>query len=344
MPFSNLQTCGIIRKGKRRFLGSCVLCLAVSAQNASVSCGFRQEPYAFLRRKLMKEWAEMKIKEILERNQISFSCEIFPPKKDGDFEEVFRVVDRISKIGVDFISVTYGAGGSTSKKTIEVAAYTQKHCGTTSLAHLTCIDADPEQMKRQLADLRANGIENIMALRGDKPKDFTEPGYYKHAIDLVQEIREIGGFCVGGACYPEGHVECPHKQDDIDYLKAKVDAGVDFLTTQMFFDNNLFYNFLYRAYAAGITVPIIPGIMPIINARQVKRSTELSGATMPARFLAIADKFADDPLAMEQAGVAYATDQIVDLIANGIRHIHLYTMNRPRTAEKIMENLSHILR
>ncbi len=286
----------------------------------------------------------MKIKEILEKDQISFSCEIFPPKKEGDFSEVFRVVDRISKIGVDFISVTYGAGGSTSKKTTEVAAYTQDTCGTTSLAHLTCIDSNPEQIKCQLADLRANGIENIMALRGDKPKGFTEGGYYTHAIHLIQEIREIGGFCVGGACYPEGHVECPHKQDDIAYLKEKVDAGVDFLTTQMFFDNNLFYNFLYRAYAAGISVPIIPGIMPIINARQVKRSTELSGATMPARFLAIADKFSDDPQAMEQAGIAYATDQIVDLVANGIQHIHLYTMNRPQTAEKIMNNLSHILR
>lgn len=286
----------------------------------------------------------MKIKEILEKDQISFSCEIFPPKKEGDFSEVFRVVDRISKIGVDFISVTYGAGGSTSKKTTEVAAYTQDTCGTTSLAHLTCIDSNPEQIKCQLADLRANGIENIMALRGDKPKGFTEGGYYTHAIHLIQEIRGIGGFCVGGACYPEGHVECPHKQDDIAYLKEKVNAGVDFLTTQMFFDNNLFYNFLYRAYAAGISVPIIPGIMPIINARQVKRSTELSGATMPARFLAIADKFSDDPQAMEQAGIAYATDQIVDLVANGIQHIHLYTMNRPQTAEKIMNNLSHILR
>ncbi len=263
----------------------------------------------------------MKIKEILEKDQISFSCEIFPPKKEGDFSEVFRVVDRISKIGVDFISVTYGAGGSTSKKTTEVAAYTQDTCGTTSLAHLTCIDSNPEQIKCQLADLRANGIENIMTF-----------------------IKYFKTFCVGGACYPEGHVECPHKQDDIAYLKEKVDAGVDFLTTQMFFDNNLFYNFLYRAYAAGISVPIIPGIMPIINARQVKRSTELSGATMPARFLAIADKFSDDPQAMEQAGIAYATDQIVDLVANGIQHIHLYTMNRPQTAEKIMNNLSHILR
>ena len=149
---------------------------------------------------------------------------------------------------------------------------------------------------------------------------------------------------MGGACYPEGHVECPHKEDDIYYLKEKVEAGCDFLTTQMFFDNNVYYNFLYRVLAVGIKVPVIPGIMPVINAKQVKRSAELSGAMMPPRFLAIADKFADDPLAMEQAGIAYATDQIIDLVANGVRHIHLYTMSRPKTAAKILENLSHILR
>lgn len=286
----------------------------------------------------------MTIKDLLKRDKVTFSCEIFPPKRDSDFTEVFRVVDQISRLGVDFISVTYGAGGSTSKKTAEVAAYIQNSCSTTALAHLTCIDADQQQIQIQLAELKTHGIENIMALRGDKPKDFTGVSRYPHAIDLVQEIKSNGDFCIGGACYPEGHMECSHKQVDITHVKEKVEAGVDFLTTQMFFDNNLFYNFLYRAYAAGINVPIIPGIMPIINARQVKRSAELSGATMPARFLAIADKFSDDPLAMEQAGIAYATDQIVDLVANGVKYIHLYTMNRPRTAEKILENLSHILR
>lgn len=286
----------------------------------------------------------MKIMDLLKQDKITFSCEIFPPKKDGDFEEVFRVVDRICELGADFISVTYGAGGSTSKRTVEVASYIQEKHHATALAHLTCFGASPRQIQDQLAALRAHGIENIMALRGDKPEGFTGSPHYLHAIDLVREIRAYGEFCVGGACYPEGHMECPHKQDDLAYLKEKVEAGVDFLTTQMFFDNNLFYNFLYRAYAAGIHVPIIPGIMPIINARQVKRSAELSGATMPARFLAIADRFAEDPQAMEQAGIAYATDQIVDLVANGVKYIHLYTMNRPKTAEKILNNLSHILR
>lgn len=286
----------------------------------------------------------MKIKELLSRNKVNFSCEIFPPKKDADFSEVFNVADTISELGADYISVTYGAGGSTSKKTIDVASYIQNQKHTTVLAHLTCIDSTHEQIQAQLAGLKANGIENIMALRGDKPKDFTGPLEYNYAVELIHDIHANGDFCIGAACYPEGHVECTHKLEDIAHLKEKVDAGVDFLTTQMFFDNNLFYRFLYQTLAAGITVPIVPGIMPIINARQVKRSTELSGATMPTRFLSIADKFADDPLSMEQAGIAYATDQIVDLIANGVKYIHLYTMNRPRTAEKILNNLSYIIR
>lgn len=286
----------------------------------------------------------MKIKDLLKEEKVTFSCEIFPPKKEGSFGEVFQVVDRISELGVDFISVTYGAGGSTSKKTTEVASYIQNKKNVTALAHLTCIDSTKEQIDQRIRELKKAGIENIMALRGDKPDYFTGQSEYSHAIDLVREIRQNGDFCIGGACYPEGHVECEHKQKDIAFLKEKVQAGCDFLTTQMFFDNNLFYNFLYKALSAGISVPIIPGIMPIINARQVKRSSELSGATMPARFIAIADRFSDDPLAMEQAGIAYATDQIVDLIANGVKWIHLYTMNRPKTAEKILHNLSHILR
>lgn len=286
----------------------------------------------------------MKISELLDHDKISFSCEIFPPKKDGDFSEVFNVVDQISELGADYISVTYGAGGSTSKKTVEVASYIQKKCQTTALAHLTCIDSTSEQIREQLTDLKKNGIENIMALRGDKPIGFTGPTHYNYAIELIRDIHDSGDFCVGAACYPEGHVECAHKREDIAHLKEKVDAGVDFLTTQMFFDNNLFYKFLYQTLAAGITVPVVPGIMPIINARQVKRSIELSGSTMPTRFLTIADKFSDDPLSMEQAGIAYATDQIIDLIANGVKYIHLYTMNRPRTAEKILSNLSHIIR
>jgi methylenetetrahydrofolate reductase (NADPH) len=287
----------------------------------------------------------MKIKELLNRNdkKVTFSCEIFPPKKDIQFSGIFETVDSIQALGPDFISVTYGAGGSTSKKTVEVASYIQNTHNIPALAHLTCCDSTKEDVRNRLEEMKQRGIENILALRGDLPKDYV-PGPYTYAIQLIQDIKAQGDFCVGAACYPEGHVECEHKEDDIAFLKEKVDAGCDFLTTQMFFDNNVYYNFLYRVLAVGINVPVIPGIMPVINAKQIKRSCELSGSMLPPRFKAIADKFSDDPLAMEQAGIAYATDQIIDLIANGVKYIHLYTMNRPKTAAKIMENLSHILR
>lgn len=287
----------------------------------------------------------MKIKELLNQPQkkVTFSCEIFPPKKDTDFPGIFQTVDAIQALGVDFISVTYGAGGSTSKKTVDVASYIQNTHHTPALAHLTCCDSTREEIRQRLEEMKERGIENILALRGDRPKDFV-PGPYTYAIDLIRDIKSQGDFCIGAACYPEGHVECEHKEDDIAYLKEKVDAGCDFLTTQMFFDNNIYYNFLYRILAAGIHVPVIPGIMPVINSKQIKRSCELSGTVLPTRFKAIADKFSDDPQAMEQAGIAYATEQIIDLIANGVKYIHLYTMNRPKTAGKIMENLSHILR
>ena len=285
----------------------------------------------------------MKIKDLFGQKKVTISCEIFPPKKDTAFSGIFETVDAIQSLGVDFISVTYGAGGSTSKKTVEVASYIQERHHLPALAHLTCCDSTKEDIRQRLAEMKERGIENILALRGDKPKEYV-PGPYTYAIDLIRDIKSQGDFCIGGACYPDGHVECEHKEDDIAFLKEKVEAGCDFLTTQMFFDNNVYYNFLYRVLAVGIQVPVIPGIMPVINARQVKRSAELSGTSLPPRFKAIADKFSDDPLAMEQAGIAYATEQIIDLVANGVKYIHLYTMNRPQTAAKIMENLSHVRR
>ena len=286
----------------------------------------------------------MRISELLARDKITVSCEIFPPKKDGAFGRIFEVVDQINQLNVDFISVTYGAGGSTSKKTVEVASYIQTtHCKP-ALAHLTCCDSSKEEIQHRLEELKANGIENILALRGDRPENYSGGGSYTYAIDLIRDIKVQGDFCIGAACYPEGHVECEHKEDDIGFLKAKVDAGCDFLTTQMFFDNNIYYNFLYRVLAAGIHVPVIPGIMPVINSKQIKRSCELSGTALPPRFKAIADKFSDVPEAMQQAGIAYATEQIIDLVANGVKYFHIYTMNRPETAAKIMENLSCILR
>ena len=285
----------------------------------------------------------MKIKELLARDQITFSCEIFPPKKDLEFSGIHKIVDQIHDLGADFISVTYGAGGSTSKKTLEVASYIQDTHHTPALAHLTCCGATKEDIARRVQEMKARGIENVLALRGDLPQDYV-PGPYTYAIELIRDIKTQGDFCIGAACYPEGHVECAHKEQDIGFLKEKVEAGCDFLTTQMFFDNNVYYNFLYRVLAAGIQVPVIPGIMPVINAKQIKRSCELSGTVLPPRFKAIADKFSEDPQAMEQAGIAYATEQIIDLIANGVKYIHLYTMNRPQTAAKIVANLSHILR
>lgn len=286
----------------------------------------------------------MKISQLLSRDCITFSCEIFPPKKDVEISGIYNTVDSINELGADFISVTYGAGGSSSKKTVEVSSYIQNTHKIPALAHLTCCCSTRHEVNDRLTQLKAQGIENILALRGDLPQEYTSQGDYRYAVDLIRDIRSQGDFCIGAACYPEGHVECEHKDEDIRHLKEKVDAGCDFLTTQMFFDNNIYYNFLYRVMSVGIDVPVIPGIMPVINSKQIRRSCELSGTVLPPRFKAIADKFSDDPLAMEQAGIAYATEQIIDLIANGIKCIHLYTMNRPETAGKIARNLSHILR
>lgn len=287
----------------------------------------------------------MKISELLKEDKVTLSCEIFPPKTGAALEKIDAVVRDIAALRPAFISVTYGAGGSTSKRTAEISTKIQNQYGIPALAHLTCVSSTREEIAGMLARFRAEGIENILALRGDIPQesDFPSPEHYHYASELVEDIRRQGDFCIGGACYPEGHIECAHKEDDIDFLKRKVDCGCDFLTTQMFFDNNVFYNFLYRALAKDIRVPIVPGVMPVINAKQIRRSCELSGTVLPPRFKAITDKFADNPRAMKQAGIAYATEQIIDLIANGVKHIHLYTMNRPEIATKIMDNLSDIL-
>ena len=288
----------------------------------------------------------MKISELLHTGNITFSCEIFPPKPGADISRMWEVVQGIAELSPDFISVTYGAGGSTSKRTEEIAVRIQEQHHIPALAHLTCVSSTQEDIRRQLASFQEKGIENILALRGDIPQDSNFPvgAHYQHAYELIQDIKSQGDFCIGGACYPEGHVECESREEDIDHLKQKMECGCDFFTTQMFFDNNMLYNFLYRILAKGIEVPIIAGIMPVTNARQVKRSCELSGTQLPQRFRRIAEKFSDDPLAMKQAGIAYATEQIIDLLSNGVEHIHLYTMNNPEIAGAIVNNLSHILR
>lgn len=286
----------------------------------------------------------MKISELLQRPEGSFSFEIFPPKKQEGLEKIASVVERLCERKPSFVSVTYGAGGGRSVYTADVAKLIQSK-GVTALAHQTCVRTPPEQLVPNLRMLRGLGIENILALRGDLPTDGAElpAGHYEHASDFVREIKRFGGFCIGAACYPEKHPECLDRASDIQHLKEKVEAGAEFLSTQMFFDNALFYRFLWKLREAGVNVPVVAGIMPITNAKQVENALKLSGAYMPQRFLAMVDKWSDKPAAMEQAGVAYATDQIVDLLANGINTIHLFTMNKPAVAEAILDNLSELL-
>ena len=288
----------------------------------------------------------MKIKERLQENKVHISFEVFPPKTDAGFESVMGAVEKIAALKPSYISVTYGAGGGTSKNTVKIASHIKKDLGVPSLAHLTCASSTREEVHAVIDRLKEEGIENILALRGDIPKDasFTIPGQYHYASELIRDIKEQGDFCIGAACYPEGHVESASKDEDILHLKEKVDCGVDFLTTQMFFDNSILYNFLYRIREKGITVPVLPGIMPVTNGKQIARICSLSGTVLPQRFLAVVDKFGDNPAAMQQAGIAYATDQIIDLIANGIQNIHIYSMNKPEVAAAIMANLSEIMK
>ena len=285
----------------------------------------------------------MKIKDILAQDKPVLSFEVFPPKEEAAFEPVEAAAFEIAKLSPAFMSVTYGAGGGTSKYTVEIAADLKEKFGVTSLAHLTCVASSREHVHRVVERLKEHEICNIMALRGDIPKDGVIHHDYKYASELIAELKTLGDFCIGGACYPEGHVESATKAEDILHLKEKVNAGCDFLTTQMFFDNDLLYNFLYQIRDKGITVPVVAGIMPVTNAKQMKRILSMSGAYIPSKFRAIVDKFGDNPAAMRQAGVAYATDQIVDLIANGVNAIHVYSMNKPDVAAQIKSSLSEII-
>lgn len=287
----------------------------------------------------------MKISKLLKQDRVTISCEIFPPKKDDDFEKVRAAAEKIAALKPDFISVTYGASGGTSKNTAKIASLIQKEYGVTAIAHLTCASSTKEEVSGVIENLKTAGIENILALRGDIPAgaEFPAPDRFQYAYELIGEIKRHGDFCIGGACYPEGHVECASKDLDLDHLKQKVESGCEFLTTQMFFDNNVLYSFLYRALMKDIRVPVLAGVMPVINSRQIKRSCELSGTSLPPRFKNIVDKFGDNPAAMKQAGIAYATEQIIDLIANGVKGIHLYTMNNPDVAASIIGNLSDVL-
>ena len=291
----------------------------------------------------------MKLREILKEDKPHLSFEVFPPKTDTAFESVKEATEEIAHLRPSFMSVTYGAGGGTSKYTLDIAKSIKEKLNVSMVAHLTCVSSTKETVKARICDMKNAGIENVLALRGDLTDELKASDksswQYKNAVDLVRELKESGAdFCIGGACYPEVHPESLNQKDDIKYLKEKVDAGCEFLTTQMFFDNNLLYNFLYKIREAGITVPVIAGIMPITNAKQVERAIKLSGSFMPRRFISIVDKFGSDPDAMCQAGIAYATDQIIDLYANNIMNVHVYSMNKPFVAKKIQENLSAIIK
>jgi methylenetetrahydrofolate reductase (NADPH) len=286
---------------------------------------------------------DTKIADILKREKAVLSFEVFPPKTSDKYESVKKAVDEIAALNPHFMSVTYGAGGGTSDYTISIAKHLKEDLGVTPLAHLSCISSDKQDVQNKLKSLRELGIENILALRGDLPKDFKGNLDYSYASELVSEIAAFGGFCIGGACYPEGHPESATLFSDIEHLKIKVDAGVSFLTTQMFFDNDVFYSFLSKVRDAGIYVPIIAGIMPVTNASQIKRIVGMNGGYLPTRFRRIVDRFGDNPAAMTQAGIAYATEQIIDLYANGIKAVHVYTMNKPNVAAAIKANLSEII-
>ena len=287
----------------------------------------------------------MKIIDILNNKDVTLSFEVFPPKTDDKYADVEKAAAEIAALKPDFMSVTYGAGGGTSKNTANISADLQDKYGVNVLAHLTCVSSTKEDVKSMISVYKEKGIENIMALRGDIPKEGRICYDYDHATQLISDIKSLDeNICIGGACYPEGHVECARQSEDIIHLKEKVDAGCDFLTTQMFFDNSTLYQFLYRIREKGIEVSDLPGLMPITNARQVARSVSLSGSTIPQKMKIMVDRFADNPEKMKEAGIIYACDQIIDLISNGVSHIHVYSMNKPDIAAGIMRNLSTIIK
>lgn len=286
----------------------------------------------------------MKIIDIITGSKPSLSFEVFPPKTNDSFDSVKSATEKIALLSPSYMSVTYGAGGGTSEYTASIAENLQKNFGVPVLAHLSCVSSTKNEIRSQLDSLKAKGIENILALRGDIPEGMTKEGLdYHYASELIAQVKDYGGFTIGAACYPESHPESATSFDDIKHLKEKVDAGADFLVTQMFFDNDVLYNFMYRIREAGINVPVVPGIMPVTNPKSIKRICRISGSALPQRFCRIVDKYADSPEKMKQAGIAFATQQIIDLYANGINAVHVYSMNKADVASEIIRNVSAIV-
>lgn len=284
------------------------------------------------------------IKSMYAEKKIVYSLEVFPPKEDADIETIFMALKEMKELNPDFISVTYGAGGSNSRKTLEIASYIQNECGIEAVAHLTCAALTPEKLESFLRDLKEKKVKNILALRGDKPKEMTEQEfdnrYYKHASDLVRAITKHPLGSIGGACYPEIHPESASRVDDIKYLKEKTDLGIDFLITQLFYDNTVFYDFMEEAQRGGISVPIAAGIMPITSASQIKRTVELSGSQVPASLSHMLAKYRDNAEDLRKAGIEYAVNQIEDLKQHGVQGIHLYSMNKADVAKEIFNSIT----
>lgn len=287
----------------------------------------------------------MRIDKILSDDKLHISFEVFPQKYGQPIEPILNTVEEISKLHPAFCSVTYGANGGASENTVKVASYIKNELNTPTLAHLTCVGSSKDDLDEKLVQLKENNIQNILALRGDiiDKEKFANKEDLLYASELIEYIKLNHDFCVGAACYPEVHPESKNQNEDINYLKLKQDMGADFITTQMFFDNSIFYNFMYKLRSAGVTIPVVAGIMPVTNVNQLKKIKELSNANIPSKFLSIADKFQDDKDSMKQAGIIYACNQIIDLISNGVNNIHIYTMNNASVAKQIMQNMSHIV-
>ncbi len=287
----------------------------------------------------------MKLKTLFEAKKPTISFEVFPPKKEYPIETIYDTIEALKDLAPDFISVTYGAGGSTQNHTIEIASRIKNHYKIESIAHLTCIAASRETLTKTIQALKDEGVENILALRGDIPESLKNQHFkpaFPHTADLIQELRKTDHFSIGGAAYPEGHVESQSRVSDIKYLKTKVDHGLDFLITQLFFDNQKFYAFKENLELLDIDVPVIAGIFPVVNLRQVHHVQALTGTRLPAKFQRILDRYQDKPEALREAGIAYAVNQIIDLLSSGIDGIHLYTMNQPRNTLAIMDPISTI--
>ena len=275
----------------------------------------------------------MFIKDIYGGKKPVVSFEVFPPKEKTDIGSIHSAITQMSGLSPDFISVTYGAGGSAkSGGTGDIAAFIQNERGLTALAHLTCVGSKRETISSLLDGLEADGVCNVLALRGDLPEN-REPGDYKYANELIEEIARRGGFCIGAACYPEGHIDCPDLSLDTDRLLMKQEAGADFLISQLFFDNDYFFRFLERARARGVNLPISAGVMPILSRSQIERMIFMCGASLPSGIIKLLHRYADSPADLRAAGIEYAAEQLADLKSNGAEGVHIYTMNRPEIAE-----------